>query len=179
MTPFAAFPKIPRLSRRCLITEKIDGTNASILINEDDTIQVGSRNQWITPENDNAGFARWVKVHETELRKLGYGHHFGEWWGSGIQRSYGLEKGERRFSLFNSTRWTDDVRPPICSVVPILYDGLFTTDAAEQAITKLREGGSLAAPGFMRPEGIIIYHVAGNLMFKKTLDKDETPKGME
>lgn len=39
-------------------------------------------------------------------------------------------------------------------------------------------GGSVAAPGFMKPEGIVIFHVQGNFGLKKTLEKDEVPKGM-
>ena len=35
MTEFQPFPKIPRLSREIVITEKIDGTNAQILITDD------------------------------------------------------------------------------------------------------------------------------------------------
>ena len=110
MSDFVAFPKIPRLSRRCVITEKIDGTNACIFIGEDGEFLVGSRTRWITPENDNHGFARWAYEHKDELLGLGPGRHFGEWWGQGIQRGYGLK--EKRFSLFNTSRWMDDaVRP--------------------------------------------------------------------
>jgi hypothetical protein len=68
----------------------------------------GSRSQYITPERDNHGFARWVQDDADELWALGEGRHFGEWWGSGIQRGYGLQKGEKRFSLFNVARWADD-----------------------------------------------------------------------
>ena len=38
-------------------------------------------------------------------------------------------------------------------------------------------GRSVAAPGFMKPEGVVVFHTAGNLGFKKTLEKDEVPKG--
>ena len=35
MTPeFKPFPKMPRLNREVLLTEKIDGTNASVFIRE-------------------------------------------------------------------------------------------------------------------------------------------------
>jgi hypothetical protein len=37
--------------------------------------------------------------------------------------------------------------------------------------------GSAASPGFMKPEGVIAYHVAGNLFFKKTIEKDAEWKG--
>ena len=51
------------------------------------------------------GFARWVETNRERLiTLLGPGLHFGEWWGSGIQRGYGLTKGDKRFSLFNVER---------------------------------------------------------------------------
>ena len=37
---FVEFPKIPRVSRECIITEKIDGTNASVWIGEDGEFRV-------------------------------------------------------------------------------------------------------------------------------------------
>lgn len=176
MTAFVEFPKIPRLSRRCVVTEKIDGTNACIFIGEDGEFLVGSRTRWITPENDNHGFARWAYEHKDELLGLGPGRHFGEWWGQGIRRGYGLK--EKRFSLFNTSRWLDDsVRPACCHVVPVLYDGVFHSTGVDFYVNWLMTNGSRAAPGFMRPEGIVIYHVAGNLYFKKTIEKDEEPKG--
>src|SRR3990167_7674265 len=105
---FEEFPKLPRLSREIIITEKIDGTNAQLLITESGEMLIGSRTRWITAQDDNRGFARWVEGNKQELLKLGAGRHFGEWWGSGIQRGYGLQKGEKRFSLFNVARWADD-----------------------------------------------------------------------
>jgi hypothetical protein len=79
-----------------------------------------SRSRWITPDDDNFGFAAWVEANRDELLTLGPGRHFGEWWGSGIQRGYGLPKGEKRFSLFNVSRWGES-RPACCHVVPVLY----------------------------------------------------------
>jgi len=175
MLEFQPFPKIARLRREIVITEKIDGTNACVHVGEDGTVLAGSRTRWITPIDDNFGFARWVADHEDELRVgLGPGAHYGEWWGSGIQRRYGLS--EKRFSLFNTHRWGTD-RPACCHVVPMLYTGTFTTEAVEHAISMLRSGGSCAAPGFLKPEGIVVFHTAANSMFKVTLEKDEEPKG--
>lgn len=194
---FSGFPKMGRLSRDMIITEKIDGTNAQIVITEFGDFAVGSRTQWITPENDNHGFAKWCEGNKQELLKLGVGKHFGEWWGSGIQRGYGLPKGEKRFSLFNVQRWAlhgtqpkrivtedpriekyQDVLPKICSLVPELYRGKFCTETIESALETLKEHGSYAAPGFMKPEGIVIFHTAGNVGFKKTIEKDEMPKSL-
>jgi hypothetical protein len=174
---FVEFPKIPRLSRECVVTEKIDGTNGCVLVMEDGRVIAGSRTRWITPEADNFGFARWVKEHEDELRTgLGVGLHFGEWWGLGIQRKYGQDR--KRWSLFNTSKWSES-RPACCDVVPILYSGLFHSASIDEALNTLREQGSSAAPGFMKPEGVVIYHVAARHYFKKTIEKDESGKGYE
>jgi hypothetical protein len=173
---FVGFPKMSRLNRTCIVTEKIDGTNAQIFIADDfETILFGSRTKWITPEDDNYGFARWGTENKAELLKLGPGQHFGEWWGAGIQRRYGLT--EKRFSLFNATRWADDaVRPKCCHVVPVLAQHTDIRVATESALTLLREKGSIAAPGFMKPEGVVIFHTASGQLFKVTLEKDESRK---
>ncbi len=197
---FKSFGKIPRYSRECVITEKIDGTNASVWIidswdaifgcdrplKELEVAQViepallkrwvifaGSRKRFITPENDNYGFAKWVKDNAKELVFLGEGVHYGEWWGLGIQRKYGIA--EKRFSLFNTHRWAEN-RPGCCSVVPVIDKGPFGTAMVEAAMSSLEDVGSLASPGFMRPEGIVIYHTAGNVLFKKTFKDDEGGK---
>ena len=176
---FESFAKISRLSRDIVITEKIDGTNAQVYIGEDEEFLIGSRNRWITPESDNAGFARWATENKEELLELGVGRHFGEWWGQGIQRRYNLK--EKRFSLFNTHRWGDDgvdKRPACCHVVPVLYSGAFDTAKIEEVLADLAEHGSYASEGFMNPEGIVIFHTAGNLLFKKTIKNDGVPKGM-
>ena len=175
MSDFLEFPKMARYSREVIVTEKIDGTNAQIFITEDGGFFTGSRTRWITPENDNFGFSRWAHEHKDELMALGAGRHFGEWWGSGIQRGYGLQKGEKRFSLFNVERWGNE-RPACCEVVPILWRGDFGRLSVVEVMASLRENGSHAVQGFMNPEGIVIFHTKGNFSFKKTFEKDETGK---
>ena len=192
---FVEFPKMARLSRECVITEKIDGTNASITITEDGQFLTGSRTRWITPEDDNFGFSRWANENKNELLSLGVGTHFGEWWGGKIQRGYGLK--DKRFSLFNVIRWclnggtpkqisTDDPRlvksqeilPPCVGLVPLLWSGEFSTLACQNEIVRLQTNGSKAAPGFMKPEGIVCFHIAAGVGFKKTVEKDEVPKSL-
>lgn len=172
---FEPFPKLARLSREVIVTEKLDGTNAQVLIGADGEIRAGSRNRWLTPDDDNFGFARWVADNQDALRELGPGRHFGEWWGAGIQRRYGLS--EKRFSLFNVSRWADS-RPACCHVVPVLYTGLFDTAEIDRVLADLAMNGSVAAPGFDRPEGVVVYHTASGVGFKKTIEKDDTPKSM-
>jgi hypothetical protein len=175
MSEFVPFPKIARLNRDVVVTEKIDGTNACVNVGEDGAVRAASRTRWITPEDDNYGFARWVAEHADELRLLGPGAHFGEWWGAGIQRRYGMS--EKRFSLFNVGRWGDDSSRPACvDVVPVLGRGPLGP-TVEAAITLLRERGSMAAPFFPDPEGIVVYHHASGGLFKVTLKGDEAPKG--
>ena len=199
MKEFKEWPKMARLSREIVITEKIDGTNSSIDIQQEIlvsdvegviaveefqgtkyAIMAGSRNKWITPgkQSDNAGFASWVKANSAELVKLGEGHHFGEWWGQGIQRNYGLK--EKKFSLFNVIRWGNpESRPACCDIVPTLYQGPFDTHSIDVVLENLKTTGSKAAPGFMKPEGIIVWHTAANIGFKKTIEKDEVPKSLQ
>lgn len=170
---FESFEKIARLNREIVVTEKIDGTNAQVLVTPEGQVIAGSRNRWITTEADNFGFARWVENNSESLKTLGEGRHFGEWWGSGIQRRYG--KSEKTFSLFNTSKWAEE-RPECCSVVPILYQGAFCQNAIDDCIEDLRYTGSVASPGYMRPEGVIVWHTAARQYFKITLEKDEVPK---
>lgn len=196
---FQEFRKIPRLSREICVTEKIDGTNRVIYIGEQGEFLIGSRSRWIDEHTDNHNFWHWATANKEELLKLGSGFHYGEWWGNGIQRGYGLPKGEKRFSLFNVQVWclsTEEPKlisvdpktkvekwqkrlPDCCGLVPILWTGIFDTALIEGQLTMLKATGSKASPGFMRPEGIVIYHKAGNLLFKKTIEKDDEWKGKE
>lgn len=179
---FEPFPKIGRLVRGIVVTEKIDGSNGQIAISDDlSVVRAGSRTRWIEPgkATDNYGFAAWVAANADELRQLAPGRHFGEWWGSGINRGYGLTGGEKRFSLFNTGRWSSlESRPACCGVVPVLYAGPFGEDGIASALHSLVRGGSVAAPGFMDPEGVVVFHSATGTLFKRTIKNDDAPKGL-
>jgi hypothetical protein len=60
--------------------------------------------------------------------------------------------------------------------VPTLWRGIFDEGAILSRLEDLEINGSVAAPGFMKPEGVVVYHVAAGIGFKKTLEKDEVPK---
>lgn len=204
---FVEFDKISRLNRQVTVTEKIDGTNGQVnirqlAVNEDlemgyDTqidvsgmrcaIRAGSRNRWVLylGSDDNNGFGRWVHQHAHTLAGLGVGAHYGEWWGAGIQRKYGLT--EKRWSLFNVGRWAqhDDPKPLVdesqtraptcCHVVPVIGHGV-GFDCVYQAIESLKLLGSAAANGFMKPEGVVAFHVHSRQLFKMTIEKDTEHK---
>ncbi|WP_461169304.1 RNA ligase family protein [Arthrobacter sp. Z1-15] len=197
---FKPWPKTPRLLRNITITEKIDGTNAAIGIVQVDAgaatdspepsiiahietpdglmgVYAQSRTRLITPgkATDNYGFAGWVQANGAELvRLLGEGLHFGEWWGAGIQRKYGMA--EKRFSLFNTARYGQLDTDLNLDVVPVLYEGPNDTAAIADTLEALRRDGSSAAPGFMDPEGICIYQHSSRQISKVTLDHNDAGK---
>jgi hypothetical protein len=207
MIEFQEFPKIPRYRREIALTEKLDGTNAAVVWvkvtddNKDDpniiayeelldqhgtaiglhALLAQSRGRFILPgrikaKSDNYAFAQWVDDNQGALTRLGPGVHYGEWWGCGIQRGYGLP--EKRFSLFNVSRWGDgkQERPACCDVVPLL--GYFQHDQIGTQLERLRTFGSVAAPGYMRPEGMIVWHSQSKQYYKILLEGDDTPKSL-
>jgi hypothetical protein len=222
---YPKFRPIPRLHRRTVITEKINGTNGLIEVTKNETdqdlfvpdgetipgvsvslwdeetqthsrwlVRAGSRNRWLTPDNDNFGFARWVWDHAIELAEgLGEGKHYGEWFGKGIQSGYGLD--EKRFALFNVAKWYDPRDPEVTeqylatfpkakpapeavTVVPVIsvIDGKWLNEAVDEALNTLEHEGSYIAPGFTDPEGIVVFHDAAGVYFKATIKNDEQPK---
>jgi hypothetical protein len=212
---YPKFRPIPRLNRRTVITEKIDGTNGLVEItplaefddseqditlgvlvyrdNEPYIVRAGSRNRWLTRENDNFGFAAFVFDHAVELVALGPGKHYGEWFGKGIQTGYGLD--EKRFALFNVAKWYDPRDPEVTeqylatfpkaqpapeavTVVPVIsvIDGKWLNEAVDEALNTLEHEGSYIAPGFTNPEGVVVFHDAAGVYFKATIKNDEQPK---
>jgi hypothetical protein len=189
---FNQYHKIFRLNRDFTITEKIDGTNASILwsaTERDEELALGefdgrwlyaaSRTRWITPDSDNHGFARWVRDHSEDLAALGPGRHFGEWFGAGINRGYGLA--DKRFALFDQ-KWADPwMRPECCTVVPVLetVNGYTLGYRALVQLENLRLNGSVMVPGFPHAEGIVMEHSQAAIRFKSLCHKDDIPKSAE
>lgn len=192
---FEKFPSLTRFSHGWTITEKLDGTNAQVIITTDeghddyclgstsDGVRVfaGSRTRLITPENDNYGFARFVSENiGPMIELLGEGRHFGEWVGKGVnKRGYGL--GQKVFALFNTHRWTGAKLPDRVTVVPVLAEGYLDNPggAAMGAMSMLKANGSVFAPGFMDPEGVVMRHGPSGTIFKKTFDYDEQGKWAE
>lgn len=173
MPEFRSFGKIPRLERLTMtITEKIDGTNACVVVDEEGNVSAQSRKRVIVPGDDNYGFAGWVEENKEELRELGEGYHYGEWYGSGIQGGYGLQ--ERRFALFNTHRWGEE-RPACCDVVPVLVENTpLNLSAIREVANWLQDNGSQINPE-VKPEGVMVYvHELGTYIKHP---HDPNPKG--
>lgn len=193
---FKAFPEIKKLSNVAMsITQKIHGTNAQILIVElpdlDENIdknvaypnhtevdgkcyvvKVGCRTRWITPLHDNYGFAAFVERNKQEIiEKLGVGQHHGEWAGPGINSGEGLT--EKTFILFDWWKFPPErALPPQTVVVPVLYNGAFDLTKVDEVMQDLKTNGSKLAPGFMRPEGVVVATMGTR--FKKVFEAEET-----
>ncbi len=185
--PFQPFSKIPRLHGLTVVTEKLDGTNACIEHAKTETgyiMAACSRNRrLVTIEvsehfndhprvewhgTDNYGFGGFVLRNHDLLVRLGYGRHFGEWYGQGIQRGYGLD--HKRFALFREPKGgLPQGLPENISVVPTLGTlETFSVVAIEAAYTMLKLGGSVAVPGFDNPEGLGVFHERSGQLFKLT-----------
>lgn len=160
---FKPWPKISRMKSGVgvTITEKIDGTNACIIIEQGKLTGVQSRQRLISPGDDNFGFAFWVYDNEEALLGLGDGYHFGEWAGPGIQKNpHNLP--EKRFYLFNTFRPVESLPEGVVYQVPVLYQGDYSSEAVERIIYELKSGGSKITPDGTtsnkgKAEGIILY----------------------
>jgi hypothetical protein len=200
---FKSWPSIPRLSKeKVTVTEKIDGSNSCVRIrpfnidddraNQVDTVSIDgdqytiwaqSRKRLLQPvkEKDNFGFARWVYDNAHSLvGVLGSGDHYGEWWGLGIQRGYGLK--EKRFSLFNAPRWYEtlhhtEARSEIANlyIVPTLFAGQFYDLDVTGLRDDLDQNGSKAVSGF-KSEGMVVYLRELNASYKVLLENNDIHK---
>jgi hypothetical protein len=209
---FKEWPKIPRLRGPMVVTEKVDGNPAQVtirLLGKGDTwmlrtdldtvvtidnadsfaVRAGARRRWVAPGREDVfGFAQWTRGHARQLvEQLGVGRHYGEWYGAGIQRTYGLD--HRRWALFNTKRWMTNrsvLADPIIAlqregvavdVVPILYAGQWSSQAVEECLEDLRVHGSLlAASSGWSAEGVVVYHATSHHLYKVHLSHEPVPQ---
>ncbi|MDB4261451.1 RNA ligase family protein [bacterium] len=169
---FKAWEKIPRDNPFTVtISEKMDGTNACVIIQEGVIIGVQSRKRLITQEDDNYGFAAWVFENETDLLSLGDGYHYGEWAGIGIQKNpHALDS--KKFFLFNTFRWNENNpnRPKCCEVVKVLFQGELKPETIPNLLEVLKEGAGEGET----PEGVVAYYHAFRKYTKHTI---KSPNG--
>jgi hypothetical protein len=212
---FIKWDSTARLFRDVIITEKLDGTNACVVIERIDpseskpmpnralrvlnqdgihyAVYAQSRNRLITPDSDNAGFAKWVEKNYQELfYVLGEGRHYGEWWGQGIGRKYDMK--DKVFSVFNTAAWYSENMGTVATradramqvkanieAVPVIAQIQFNEEEIRRHAENLYQRGSVATlthtgERFAKPEGICIYHKAADTVFKYTFDNNDRHK---
>lgn len=147
-----------------------DDTNTVLEVKTE--VRAASRTRFIYPGDDNYGFAQYVESNKAEIiEKLGFGRHDGEWAGPGINSGEGLS--QKTFVLFNYWEYPPErPLPPQMVVVPLLYKGKLDTNKVEEVMADLKTNGSKLAPGFMRPEGVVITVMGGRL--KRVFEAEET-----
>lgn len=175
------------------ILERVDGVTAQIDVTPNAIYPVVNNRIIVPGAGDVFGIAAWLGEHLQELREvLGVGTHTGEWYGAGINRNYGLD--HRRFALYNVERWcrheedvTEDMRidreygkkagyiaPETCggtldvvAEIPLYpQEGSITVKDVPRALYLLSRDGSYQVPGFMQPEGVLVYHKKAGMYFK-------------
>jgi hypothetical protein len=158
MIEYTKYPKTPRLyGGNCVITEKLHGTNGTLIFQKDGAMTCGSRNRALTRDKggDNFGFLAWASERQRELfHILGEGVHSGEWCGPGIEgNNHELE--ERVFFLFDTTfvpkldHYSSQCAELQLWHVPVLYEGKFTPDIVGRLMDELEHRGRWA-------EGVIV-----------------------
>ena len=107
-------PSLPKPVITFKGTVKLHGTNGCVSYNALSGMWAQSRENIITPEKDNAGFAFFAYSHETELLRLFFDvaakedidlHKntisiYGEWVGKGIQKGVGITNLPKSFFIF-------------------------------------------------------------------------------
>lgn len=195
---YPSFSSIERLENiYCVISEKIDGTNGLIQIDykydwngqryDDHLVQFGSRNRYITTTDDNAGFANYFTPHIASICTLAeslinYGDNdnpkqdwpiyiYGEWFGKGIQRGYGLD--EKYFMPFSSFYAEHMIKAGIPNIMMpnIMYTGKFSLEVVDNCMNRLTSGGfHTLITNYDYPEGVVIYFPKYNFRLKQTFE---------
>ena len=107
-------PTLPKPTLKFKGTVKLHGTNAGVSYNAKESMWAQSRENIITPEHDNAGFAFFAHTHETEFLRMFFDvaakedidlHKntisiYGEWAGKGIQKGVGISEIPKSFFIF-------------------------------------------------------------------------------
>lgn len=173
---FGKIENIKKFNSRMVITQKINGTNAQIFIKKRDDgsycVLAGSRNRWLTVDNDNYGFCAWLENNlDAIIDFFGEGRWYGEWAGNGISAGEGLP--DKNFVMFDWHRRKDMPKETALNIlyVPVLYTGAYDLQQIEKVSESLRIGGSKLAE-FDRPEGIVVDF--NGEKYKKVFNQEES-----
>ena len=87
---------------------KLHGTNAGVNV-EKGQVRAQSRNNFITPQKDNEGFAQWVSFFNSYWSSLPDGVVFGEWCGPGIMKGVAVNQIPSKVFAVFAVRKGDDM----------------------------------------------------------------------
>jgi hypothetical protein len=150
----------------CYIFPKIDGTNASVWLDENGELQAGSRKRHLSVDEDNAGFCKWAKE---QLNLLDYlqdnpTHRlFGEWLVPHSLKTY-REDAWRQFYVFDVVL-SDNKHLHYCDYKPLLekYNinyipplAIINNPDYEKFVVQLERNVFLIQDGKGAGEGIVI-----------------------
>lgn len=148
MTTFRKYDHIERLGHRNVaeiemglvhVFPKLDGTNASLWIDDEGTFQTASRRRIITAGDDNAGFAAWFDAEGQQMfEEILFAHRewiiYGEWMVPHTLKTY-REEIWRKFWVFDVYDRERGSYVPYEEYEPILRTGVRTdTDGVEHGI---------------------------------------------
>lgn len=164
----------------CYIFPKIDGTNSSVWIDENNKLQAGSRRRHLTLEEDNAGFYAWV-LEQDNIKKLLSDYPslrlYGEWLVPHALKTY-REDAWRKFYVFDVSICDNDTFmnyedykslldkyeieyiPPICKIENPTY---------EKLLSILDKNDYLIKDGCGVGEGIVIKNYNFKNKFGRTI----------
>lgn len=148
---------------------KIDGTNASVWLNDKGEIQAGSRKRHLTLDSDNAGFCAWVKQQSNLLEYLKENptHRlYGEWLVPHSLKTY-RDNAWRKFYIFDvAIDAGDGVKYlPYDEYKPLLEQkqlnfiapiSIITKASYEQLVKELQKNVFLIQDGKGVGEGVVI-----------------------
>jgi len=156
------------LDGTCYVFPKIDGTNASVWLDQDQQLCAGSRNRQLSLDADNAGFYAWVLDNAGRFSDLlaDYPHMrlFGEWLVPHTLRTY-REDAWRRFYVFDVWHEEDQEYGHYNEYVTILdnYEidflppiEIVTNPTTEHLMRLLERNTYLIADGNGCGEGIVV-----------------------
>lgn len=87
-------------------TVKLHGSNGGVVITPDGDVYAQSRNNVLTLESDNAGFAAFVNDRANKFKWFTIVNHdvvvYGEWCGGNIQKGVGINGLEKMFVIFDA-----------------------------------------------------------------------------
>lgn len=175
MTEFKKFPKIYRSEQgKVTITEKIDGTNAGIILSDGVVVGCQSRNRILSLDNDHMGFCKWVEEWKGNLVDLydwtrppteEYQYVYGEWAGPGIRKNrHGLAV--KTFFVFNPDLSSST---PNVYNTPVLYSGTSDGGMVQKTLQTLYDSGSTITPP-KKAEGVVCYWHNTGWLTKETFD---------